>query len=165
MTFSTLGNLIRSFQPTAPLPPQTPIPSETANGVTAVQPTAAGTDTQSSANGSGGRTTSGRGSAEQQAQTVKPRRVFPQSKTPNRAEPALVLGAQTKSKRDVAPPDKVTTTVQGMELARNKALIDPVQDRPNRLDRYAPPDPLPTAPILRDKVSAAARARRTQSQD
>lgn len=165
MAFSTLGNLVKSFQPTAPLPPQTPIPSETANGVAAVQPTAAGTDMKSSANGSGGGTTSSQGSPEQQAQTIKPRRVMPQSKTPNRAEPASVLGAQTKSKRDVAQSDKEMATVQGMDLERTKALIDPVQDRPNRLDRYAPPDPLPTAPILRDKASAATLSQRTQSQE
>lgn len=51
-----------------------------------------------------------------------------------------------------------------MDIARTKALIDSLPDRPDRVDRYAPPDPLPTAPILRDKASAATPPQETQSE-
>lgn len=165
MAFSTIGNLVKSVQPTAALPAQTPVPQETANGVAAVQPTGAGADTQSAANGSGGGTTSGQGSAEQQAQTVKPRRVMPQSTRPSRAEPASLLGAQANSQDYFTSPDTNALIVQSKGIAQTKAFTQPVQDRPDRVDRYAPPDPLPTAPILKDKGSTTKVSQQTRSED
>jgi|GEM_PF-3727250 len=64
----------------------------------------------------------------------------------DRAEPKSVVTAQT------APPQKQSP--DRPEQAQEGA------GRPSELDRYAPPDPLPTAPIL--LAASAYAARRAQ---
>lgn len=68
--------------------------------------------------------------------------------TPDTATPKSIVNAQTKNN------GKTSTAVTPQMLFKNAAIsIKPdAGSRPRMVDRYAPPDPLPTAPILKDRV-------------
>ena len=110
--------------------------------VNAIQPAGASADTRGASTGSGADT--GHGSAYQKSA----------KRQPDSAEPKSVIRAQAQ-----ADADSRTSAAREMDIVRNKALIDGIaathtpvdelSERPNKVDRYAPPDPLPTAPILK----------------
>lgn len=138
-------------------------PSET--GVTAVQPTAASAATRDASSGD----TNGQGSSQQQALTAKrPVPPPPSQATPDNADAKSVVTAQTQN----APDDGLAAARRFAEAnqqsARTEALIQSISVAPkapalvaekketdapkaqaSELDRFAPPDPLPTAPILK----------------
>ncbi|MGJ8597286.1 hypothetical protein [Sulfitobacter sp.] len=110
--------------------------------VSAVQPTSAGANTRGTTADGGGLN---KGSAEQQALIFKQRAAHSDVKSPDKAEPKSVIAAQTQTDQPVR------LTAEGAPA--NPAPIGP---RQSELDRYAPPNPLPTAPILQFAASYAA---------
>lgn len=121
----------------------------------AIQPAGAAADTRGASTGGGNSAGSGTGQ-----QTFLAPRKAPQPK-PDRAAPNSVVTAQAQSDLPAAQGAK-----PGMDIARTKAFTDSVaasaatnwqqMDRPKKVDRYAPPDPLPTAPILKGKAPRPA---------
>jgi hypothetical protein len=89
----------------------------------------------------------GQGGADRQMLMAKLRSTLAVAQRPDGAEPTSILTAQTAPAKEQAPGGPAQTS----EAA----------PRSSELDRYAPPDPLPTAPIL--LAAAAYAARRSQS--
>ena len=79
-----------------------------------------------------------------------PQKQLPVLTTPDTATPKSIVNAQTKDN------GKTNTAVTPQMLFKNAATSTKVDagSRPRMVDRYAPPDPLPTAPILKDRVPA-----------
>ena len=101
-----------------------------------IQPTSAGS-------GSGGTSTSGRrGTAQQWPQLQRVAHSGPDTATPN-----SIINAQTKDS------SKNRAGIPPLSPFANAAISVPIDagSRPGMVDRYAPPDPLPTAPILKDR--------------
>ena len=122
-------------------PTQSADAKNTAN-LTAIQPTAGNTDaTDARGTASDGMN---RGSSEQLALIFQQRT----TQAPDKADPKSVVTAQTQS--DGQEPKQAVTEV---ELAK---IPTPDTPRQSELDRYAPPNPLPTAPILQLAASYAA---------
>lgn len=120
------------------------------NAQTAVQPAPASTGSQSAASD---HNTGGQASNQQQALIYK--RATLTSAQLNKAEPQSVVTAQS------ATAAQQTALKQEPNAALEKAMVDSLaatqpetagqSERVEKLDRYAPPDPLPTAPVLKDK--------------
>jgi len=104
----------------------------------------------------------GQPSNQQQAATTR---------RPPQAAPTSILAAQTQETSDDSLAAARLSAERAQDAARTKALIEAVAatpadrsgllDRPKQVDRYAPPDPLPTAPIL--KQSAPTPSKPTQA--
>lgn len=131
---------------TPPASSQTAEPQTGPEQSASVQPSA-----QSSASGDAAgnnNNSSGQASSEQQAATRRASRAVPDS----------VVTAQAKEGAADVVDERRQGAVRAQDAARTKALIDAIAvtpadkggllDRPKEVDRYAPPDPLPTAPIL-----------------
>lgn len=150
-----LGLPINLMSVAAPPTQSTSAPAVTDS--TAVQPAKSTGDTQDTSAGDSNSNT-GNGSAQQQA---FPARTATQAK-PDRAAPNSVVSAQAQSDQDATLAAARRQAERGVDIARTKALIDSVAatpatgsallERPNKVDRYAPPDPLPTAPILKKQA-------------
>jgi hypothetical protein len=140
-----------------------PAPSQSADGPTsAVQSASALTAAPTSGSGSAAANdnNSGQASSQQQAATLK---------RPTRAEPNSVLSAQTNepAKGNSSAGAASPSVERAQDAVRAKALLDAVavtpaeadglMDRPKQVDRYAPPDPLPTAPILAQATPKAVK--------
>jgi hypothetical protein len=107
-----------------------------------IQPAAKSADTRGASTGSG--SNAGYGNGHHKASIPRP----------EGAEPKSVVSAQAQA----ASGNQADTTKE-TAIGRAKALIasvaaapasrDELADRPSKVDRYAPPDPLPTAPILK----------------
>lgn len=117
------------------------IGSQDALTITAIQPSAGSKGARGASSDGGGMN---RGSSAQQAL------LFPQRTTqaPDRATPKSVVTAQTQSSGQ--EPTGVTTN------GASPKILTPETPPQSELDRYAPPNPLPTAPILQFAASYAA---------
>lgn len=84
------------------------------------------------------------------------------TRRPPQAAPTSILAAQTQKPSDDGLAAARLSAERAQDAARTKALIEAVAaapadrsgllDRPKQVDRYAPPDPLPTAPILNNSA-------------
>ena len=94
------------------------------------------------------------------------------TRRPPQAEPTSVLAAQIEpSKDDNGLTAARLSAERAQDAARTKALIEAVAatpadstsllDRPTQVDRYAPPDPLPTAPILNQTAPTPIKTTQT----
>lgn len=117
------------------------------SAVVAVQPASASSNSRGTANDGGGMH---RNSAEQQALMFKARTTQAPAKAPDRAAPNSIVTAQTRSAAQ-EPSGRAEKAISAPEPA--PAHTTP---RQSELDRYAPPNPLPTAPILQLAASYAA---------
>lgn len=120
--------------------------------------------TQESASSNGAATndnSNGKGSSEQQAQTTRPRTTATNTPSdPSNADPTSIVSAQSADEQ-LATARRSAEYAQN--VARTKAMIESVAatpaansallDQPQKVDRYAPPDPLPTAKILKNSES------------
>lgn len=113
--------------------------TETIDMTQTVQPASAGTGARNAASGGGG----GYATADDSlpSKTFFAKRAG--TVTPDKAEPKSVVTAQTAS------TDKPTLP----QTSQATQSDPPVSE----LDRYAPPDPLPTAPILQAASNYAAK--------
>lgn len=120
---------------------------------TAVQPTGASTDSQAAAQDGN---TGGQASREQHAATYnRP------PKSPDNAQTQSVVTAQASASQS-ATDDARLAAKAFQQDARTKALIESVSatsaepsalfTRSEKVDRFAPPLPLPTAPILKGEA-------------
>jgi hypothetical protein len=110
-----------------------------AEGVGAVAPMKSTSHSRDSASGAG----TGQDSNSQQMLMAHMRMTL---SVPDRAEPNSIVTALTASPQPTPVRTERSQTTSNTEGAR-----------PRELDRYAPPDPLPTAPILQAAASYAAR--------
>lgn len=135
-------NIPVNLMNTAAPPIQPSVANDEANttAVTAVQPTSGSATTHDTASDGGGMN---RESAQQQALIFQQRATLKLATTPDKAEPKSIVAAQTGG----------TEPAQPAEQTKAKA---PDAPRQSELDRYAPPNPLPTAPILQLAASYAA---------
>ncbi len=118
--------------------------------VTTVQPAGSGADTRgATSDGAGDRGQSG---GTHWLQMSKPR--TPMMVKPDRATPTSVVNAQTQGGHS-AEIAQARATFDSAATA--PATNESIEDRPNKVDRYAPPDPLPTAPILKHRAAAALK--------
>ena len=161
-----------------PLPQQSASQSEGTNavgGVATVQPTTASSNTSGTFTNNG----SGQNPSEQQAQASK-KSPDPQ---PPKAEAKSVVTAQIEN-RPPSEDSDLSTARRAAEAnqaaARTDALVKSMGESPketsitlekpeqeeapikrqSEIDRYAPPDPLPTAPILKAAESYSAASKR-----
>jgi hypothetical protein len=119
----------------------------TAADTTIVQPTPAGAGAYNSA-ANGGGNSAGRDNTAQ-TQRLSARAPAPNGDVmPDRAEPKSVVTAQGTPSMPLVLSHRSSAT---------PAPSDTPERRLSELDRYAPPDPLPTAPILRAASAYAAR--------
>lgn len=134
-------NLMNTAAP--PIQPNGPTNSASDSiSINAVQPASASANARGAASDGGGMNNN---SAEQHALMFKQRMTQDPVPIPNKAEPKSVVVAQTGAPKRTAPQ-----SVQKAEQPTREA-------RPqSELDRFAPPNPLPTAPILQLAASYAA---------
>lgn len=112
-----------------------------------VQPAASGADTRGAA--SDGEHSKGQGAGQHWLQLAKPRTSM--MATPDRAAPTSIVSAQTQDQHNKAA---LQSGPKYDSAATSSAASDSTTHRPDRVDRYAPPDPLPTAPILKHMTAA-----------
>lgn len=122
-------------------------PDATVNSttLTSIQPASGGAASRGTAS-DGGAGSGANGSSAQQFQAVLRRaQSAPAQTTPDRAEPKSIVTAQT------APPQpKAAEQPAKAQTPQTEVTIR------SELDRFAPPNPLPTAPILQLAASYAA---------
>jgi hypothetical protein len=111
-------------------------PAESSGGIAAIQPAAGSAANRNTSADSGSGFGAGNGGTDQQVLMSKLRATLAKTTTPDRAEPKSIVAAQT------APVAKESGTTPSQ---KTQSTSEP---RVSELDRYAPPDPLPTAPIL-----------------
>lgn len=128
-----------------------------------VQPTSESANSQASAEDAN---TGGQASTEQEAQTNKRPMSGPPSSSPDNAQTQSIVAAQTTNVADSINAEGLSqaraATEPNQQDARTKALIQSISataslpsavlERTDKVDRYAPPDPLPTAPILKGEA-------------
>lgn len=165
-------------------PPQSSAPAPTdaaVGGATAVQAATASTNSSSAFTNNG----NGQGPSGQQAQTSKQSSASQPAKVaPDKANAKSVVTAQIE-KRSADAVGGLTTARRTAEAnqaaARTDAMLKTIGDAPketsitlekpeqdeaptekrqSEIDRYAPPDPLPTAPILKAAESYSAASKR-----
>lgn len=106
------------------------------------------------------------GAAEQESQQQSSAAALARtSNSTTRAEPRSVVNALAEAPEDAAAVNRARQSAEfSMEQARTKAMIDSVavvQEQPDlfepreRVDRYAPPDPLPTSDVLKRSAQKA----------
>ncbi len=130
-------NLMNTVTPLS----QPPTAVGTEPSVAPIQPASGSADTRNNASDD-----SGARSSEQQALLSKRMPSTGTADTPNRAEATSIVTAQVTPKGD---PSKQEQPAQTPKQA---------SARQSEIDRYAPPDPLPTAPILQAAASYAAKS-------
>ncbi|WP_298859823.1 hypothetical protein [uncultured Sulfitobacter sp.] len=110
--------------------------------VTTIQPTTSSAGSSGNAFDGGGLN---KGRSEQHALMLQQRTTQPATKTPTQAEPESIVAAQTQPETALQQ-----TATELPQTSKQNA------SRQSELDRYAPPNPLPTAPILQLAASYAA---------
>ena len=132
------------------IPPVQPTSAANSNSeisIAAIQPATTGADARGAATDGGGMNNS---NAEQKALMFKQRTTQGAASTPDKAEPKSVVTAQTT-------PTSLTPAASAPTQSVEKTKTPQAQNaRPqSELDPYAPPNPLPTAPILELAASYA----------
>lgn len=116
--------------------------------VASVQPAKAGEGTQNAASHGNSGDSADRGGTAQFAAMLKKSSMASRTPLPDRAEPRSIVTAQGN-------PSEQT---EDQSVPAPAAEVEDISShRMSELDRYAPPDPLPTAPILRAATSYAAQ--------
>lgn len=165
-------------------PPQQSVsaPADTAvSSAAAVQPAAASSNTSNTFTNNG----NGQGASGQQAQTAKQSAApQPSRAAPDKAEAKSVVTAQignspfsedgglsaarraAEANQATARTDALVKSIGAAPKETSITLEKPEQEeaptakRQSEIDRYAPPDPLPTAPILKAAESYSAVSKR-----
>lgn len=133
-----------------------------------VQPTRESTDSQASAQDGN---TGGQASSEQQSAANARPSSGPPSTSPDKAQTQSVVAAQTNETSEMLNAESLLNARDRAEHyqqdARTKALIESVSatssqpsallERTDKIDRYAPPVPIPTAPILKGEAPTAIK--------
>lgn len=120
------------------------------NAQTAVQPAPASTGSQSAASD---HNTGGQASSQQQALLHQSASLT--SAQPDKAESQSIVTAQSTTAAQPAAANQEHSPALEKAMVDGLAATQPESamqsERVEKLDRYAPPDPLPTAPVLKDK--------------
>ena len=138
-------NIPVNLMNTAAPPIQSSATSDAANStntVTTIQPTSSSASTCDTGAEGGGMN---RESAQQKALMIQQRVTLRLPAAPDKAEPKSVVAAQADRAKPEQPIEKAETLTKTPDGLRQ-----------SELDRYAPPNPLPTAPILQLAASYAA---------
>jgi hypothetical protein len=114
---------------------------------TAIRPASGSSGSRATSSGGGGDNNTSQGSSAQFALVSKRLSGMTALPAPDRAEAKSVVTAQG------TPSMPVLTTPED-----RGSRLDTVTPRLTELDRYAPPDPLPTSPILQAASAYAARS-------
>jgi len=156
MSFNIPVNLMNTVAPAAQNQ-QPPSGSEEAPPSQTVQPAGGAQDTQGTSPDTGANANSG------QRDTQQPPRPIPAEA----ASVSAAITAQAADTRNTELDAARAAAQRGVDMARTQALIDSIAatptaktdllERPEKLDRYAPPDPLPTAPILTKSAPTAIK--------
>ncbi|MEH6646610.1 hypothetical protein [Sulfitobacter sp.] len=116
--------------------------AETGGDTNTIQPVAKSGNTRGASTGSD--SNAGYGTAYHKASIPKPEGAEPKSVVSAQAQAASGNQIDTAKETDIARTKALIASV-----AAAPATLNELADRPNKVDRYAPPDPLPTAPILK----------------